>query len=136
MLGVRTAAYRDLDEAEIRAAQAEAACDGGRELREDLARLDGQARVTARGREAERTAWATRPDVVAARREADGNDLVRAAIAAGDFRLASLATVDLPSAREALLRREEEKAQREEALVSQVRPRPAREAPPALRRMG
>lgn len=135
-LGVRTAAVRDLDEAEARAARAAADCDTGPELREDLARLDARARAVAREREAERTAWTTRPDVVTARREADGNDLVRAAIAAGDFRLASLAVANLPAAREGVLRREKEKARPGEALVRQVRPRPAQEAPVALLRMG
>ena len=108
-LGVRTAAVRDVDEAEARAAQAEAACDGGRELREDLAQIDGCARGVARGREAERETWSRRPEVAAARREMRGNDLVRAAVAADDFRIGHLAVADLPAAREAVLRREAER---------------------------
>ena len=136
VFGVRTAAVRDLDEAEAHTVQAEAACDGGRELREDLAQLDGQARGVARAREAEREEWTRRPEVVAARREMDGNAMVRAASAAGDFRLASLATVDLAAVREVVLRRKEEKARREEAPLRQVRHQPAREAPVALLRMG
>ena len=47
VLGVRTAAVRDFDETEAGAARAEVACDTGPELREDLARLDGQARGVA-----------------------------------------------------------------------------------------
>lgn len=112
-LGVRTAAVRDLDEAKERVARAEAACDGGPELRADLARLDGHARGVARAREAEREAWTRRPEVVAARRELDGNDLVRAA-AAGDFRIACLVVADLAVAREAVLRREAERIARED----------------------
>ena len=105
-LRVRTAAFRDVDEAEARAARAEAARDGGRELRADLARLDSQARGVAREREAEHEAWSRRPEVAAARQELRGNDLVRAA--AGDFRIGNLAAADLPAAREAMLRREAE----------------------------
>jgi len=108
-LGVRTAAVRDVDEADERAAWAEAARDGGRELREDLARLDGHARATVREREADREAWSRRPEVVTARREVRGNEAVRAAVAAGDFRTGHLAVADLPAAREAVLRREAER---------------------------
>ena len=112
IFGVRTAAVRDLEKAEARAVQAKAACDGGRELRGDLARLNARARAVARGREAEREDWSHRPEVVAARREMEGNAMVRAAIAAGDFRIVSLAAVDLAAAREALLRREAEQPAR------------------------
>ena len=108
-LGVRTVAVRNLDEAEVRAARAEAACDSGRELRVDLSQIDGQARGVARRREAEREAWSRQPEVAAARREVRGNDLVRAAIASGDHRIGHLAAADFTAAREAVLRREAER---------------------------
>ena len=130
LLGVRTVAVRDLEEAEICVVQAEAACDGGRELRAELSQLDGQARGVARAREAERTAWTTRPDVVAARREADGNDLVRAVIAAGDFRIASLAAADIPAARKTMLRREAERLAREDHQRREAAPRATARAMP------
>ena len=123
-LGVRTAAVRDVDEAETRAAQAEAACDGGRELREDLAQIDGRARGVARGREAERETWSHRPEVAAARREMDGNAMVRAAVAAGDFRIVNLAAVDLPAAREAERLAREDRQRREAAPRATARPEP------------
>ena len=113
-LGIRTAAVRDADEADIRAFQAEADRDGGQNLREVLGRLDGHARTTARGREAERSVWSQRPEVAAARRELHGNDLVRVAAASGDMRIAHLAVVDLTAARELLLRYEAEEVSRRE----------------------
>ena len=49
---------------------------------------------------------------MAARRELRGNDLVRAAVAAGDSRTGHLAAADLTAAREAMLRREAEQVKR------------------------
>ena len=122
-LGVRTAAFRDVEEAEARAAQAEAACDGGRELRAELAQLDGHARGVARAREAEHEAWSRQPDVVAARLELRGNEAVRAAVAAGDFRTGRLAATDLLAAREVVLRRDADRIAREDYQRREAAPR-------------
>lgn len=106
--GVRTAAVQDADVLDTLAIHAECARDGGRELHDELSGFEGQAKRIIRGREAERSAWSQRPDVVAARREHHGNDLVRAAAASGDTRIAHLAAADLPAARREMLRREAE----------------------------
>lgn len=129
-LGVRTAPVRDADEAEVRAACAENARSGRGELREELARVDHQARAVVRRREAERAAWSRQPDVAAARRELHGNRMVRAAIAAGDRRIAHLAVIDLPAAQGEVLLREvaqEDRLRRKAASQAMARPEPERQ---------
>lgn len=126
-LGVRTAAVRDVDEAQARAAQAEAARPCGHELRKELARFDSHARVVVRGREAERSTWSRKPDVVAAHLVLHGNDLVRAAIAGGDRGVGHLAAADLKAARKEVLSRESEKIRLQHAVerrdeVSAIQP--------------
>lgn len=126
-LGVRTDAMRATEEADTQAAQAEAARDGDRELRADLAGCDRRAAAIVRGREGERDQWRQRPEVAAALRQRRGDQLVKQAIQGGNKEIQRLAAHDLGAAREQLLRQEEEARRRMEEQLRRQREQEMRE---------
>jgi len=117
-LGIRTAAVRDFQSAETAAIRAEVDRDEGRGgLRDEYRHARDVAPAIVRGRLAERDDWERRPHVLAARRQARGDDLVREAIAAGEPRVMLLAGHDLGLARDELLRDVAERSWRAEACL-------------------
>lgn len=107
LLGMETSAVRDAREAERRVLQAESErAEGHDGLREECRGTDAAARSVVESRERERVLWECRPDVVAAHREARGNELLRVALAEGDEGVTATAVLDLSAARRIVLHRE------------------------------
>ena len=103
-MGIRTEALQDAVAAETRAIQADAAYVAGQNgLGDEFSHAREIAAAIVRSREEERRRWERQPDIVATRREAQGNQLVRDACASGDRQIAMLAARDLNAARALLL---------------------------------
>lgn len=103
-----------------------------------LDQADTDAPGTVRRREDERARWLESREVVAALREVHGNDLVVNAIEAGVPGVQALAARDLDTAREMLLRHEQERIEQLARATVQAkrrssgRPDPVSSSPPSL----
>lgn len=112
IVGLETPAVQAAREADRNAERAErAAKDVRLDYREDLAHADRLGAARAVQREEQQQGWERRPDVAGARQETYGNDLVAAALKAGDPEIKEALRQEdgLRLAREMLLRKEAER---------------------------
>ena len=124
-LGIATNASKQAREAVEAATAAEAARLFRSNLEAEYRRNRERAQVTARARQAEHDAWSGRSDVVRARRDMHGNELLRDALRRRDPDATALALRDPDAARELVLRRAQQDEIRRRQEIGMAREREA-----------